>query len=107
MIFFSNEAWFHLHGEVNSRNSRYWSLHNLWLIHEVPIHDFKIGVWCNVSTDKIMGPIFFEDIISPERCMKQLNENRNNTFLQQDSTTAHTTRASMDFTREVFRDSTL
>jgi hypothetical protein len=54
-----------------------------------------------------MGPIFFEDIISPERCMKQLNENRNNTFLQQDSTTAHTTRASMDFTREVFRDSTL
>jgi hypothetical protein len=25
LIFFSDEAWFYLNGEVNTQNSRYWS----------------------------------------------------------------------------------
>ena len=60
LYFMSNEAWFHLSGYVNSQNTRYWSFENLPVIHETPLHDLKIGVWCTVSGTKIVGPIFFE-----------------------------------------------
>jgi hypothetical protein len=33
LILFSDEAWFHLNGEVNTQNSRYWSDRNPRLIH--------------------------------------------------------------------------
>jgi hypothetical protein len=49
---FSSEAWFSLHGEVgevNSQNSRYWSAESPGLIHELPLHDEKTGVWCAMS----------------------------------------------------------
>jgi len=35
LVFFCNEACFASCGEVNSRNSRYWSAENLGLVHEL------------------------------------------------------------------------
>ncbi|KAJ4430119.1 hypothetical protein ANN_22329 [Periplaneta americana] len=49
LVFFSDEAWFHLNGRVNSRNSRYWCAENPNGVYEVPHYDRKIGVWCAVS----------------------------------------------------------
>ena len=59
LYFMSDEAWFHLSGYVNSQNTRYWSSKNWHVIHEMPLHDLKIGVWCAVSGIKIVGLILF------------------------------------------------
>jgi inhibitor of nuclear factor kappa-B kinase subunit alpha len=113
LIFFSDEAWFYLNGEVNTQNSRYWSDSNPRLIHEVPLHDSKIGVWCGFRQDKIVGPIFFEGTINSQRYIlsihrpffELLNEhNRRFAFFQQDSATPHTARDSIEELRQVFRD---
>jgi hypothetical protein len=34
---------------VNSKNSQYWSAENSEIIHEIPLHDEKAGVWCAMS----------------------------------------------------------
>jgi hypothetical protein len=58
LVFISNEAWSSLHGELNSQNKWYWSAENPRLIHELPLHYEKIGVWCAISAHRITGPIF-------------------------------------------------
>jgi hypothetical protein len=49
LVVFSSGTWFSLRGEVNYQNSRYWSAGNLEFIHELPLHDEKICVWCATS----------------------------------------------------------
>ena len=41
---FSDEAWFHLSGYVNSQNFRIWASENPNAVHEEPLHSEKIGV---------------------------------------------------------------
>jgi hypothetical protein len=43
---FSDETWFHQSGYVNNQDSRIWSSENPQLLHEVPMHPEKLGVWC-------------------------------------------------------------
>ena len=57
--FFTNEAWFHLFRYVNSQNLKIWSTENLHMVHEKPLHDTEVGVWCAVPQSHIIGPIFF------------------------------------------------
>jgi hypothetical protein len=52
---------------VNLQNDRYWSSHNLRLVYRVSLHDSKIGVGCEVSTDWIILPIFCENTVNSER----------------------------------------
>jgi len=59
VTFFTDEAYFHLSGYINSQNSRVWCAHNPHAFHELPLHDDKIGVWVGVSCRRIVGPIFF------------------------------------------------
>ena len=59
VTFFTDEAWFHLLGYVNSQNSRLWSFYNSHSLHETPLHDKKVGVWVVISRCRIVGPIFF------------------------------------------------
>jgi hypothetical protein len=54
LVFFSDETWFSLCGEVNSQNNRFWSAENPRHIHEFPLHDEKIGVWCAISASRII-----------------------------------------------------
>lgn len=49
ITFFSDEAWFHLSGFINSQNYRTWSTENPRNIIEVPLHPLKIGIWVAVS----------------------------------------------------------
>lgn len=113
LIFFSDESWFHLSGYVNSQNNRYWNSQKPNLIHEQPLHDQKIGLWCAISGERIIGPIFFQETINSERYMEnilrpffdQLTE-RERAFatFQQDSATAHTAKITLQKIQEVFQD---
>jgi len=49
LYFFSYETWFSLCGEVNFENTPYWSAKNPRFIHELPLHDTVICVWCAMS----------------------------------------------------------
>jgi hypothetical protein len=49
LTFFSDEAWFHLQGYINTQNNCYWYSQNPHLTHEVPLHPVEVGVWCAVS----------------------------------------------------------
>jgi hypothetical protein len=68
--FFSEEAWFHLHGHVSSKNNLYWRPVNPHLIHEVPLHDVKVGVWCAVNAKRIIGPILYAETINSDRYVR-------------------------------------
>jgi hypothetical protein len=78
--FFPDEAWFHLHGIINTQNNCYWSSQNPHLTHEVTLHPVKVGVWCAISARKIVGPMFFNETEEERVCG----------WFQQDSATAHT-----------------
>jgi uncharacterized protein YkuJ len=43
VTFFTDEAYFHLSGYINSQNSRVYCVHNLHAFHEWPPLDEKIG----------------------------------------------------------------
>jgi hypothetical protein len=64
--FFTDEAWFHLSGYINSQNTRVWATKNLHEFLESPLHSLKIGVWCAISRKRIIGPIFFKNIINSQ-----------------------------------------
>ena len=61
MLFFSDEAHFHLSGTVNKQNSRYWSESNPQELHQRAAHDPKVTVWCAVFNFGVLGPYFFEE----------------------------------------------
>jgi len=58
VFFFTDKAWFHLNGYVNSQNTRIWAAENSHTVHEEPLHSQKIGVWCGVSRRRIICLIF-------------------------------------------------
>jgi len=109
---FSDEAWFHLSGYVNSQNSRIWASENPNAIHEEPLHSEKIGVWCGMSQRRIIGPIFFEETIKTAACMEifstfvnQLNDEELSIgYFQQDGATSHTSHANMAEIQSFFGD---
>lgn len=113
LTFFSDEAWFHLSGYINSQNMRMWSNDNPHVFTESPLHAQKIGVWMAVSRRRIIGPIFFDFTVNAERYrhnflaefVQQLNDDElRYGYFQHDGATAHTTRENIAFLREFFDD---
>lgn len=113
LLFYSDEAWLHLSGYVNSQNNRYWCAENPHQLHVRPLHDVKIGVWCAISARRIIGPIFFRETINADRYIDLIlrpffqeltEEERSNGYFMQDNATAHTANRSMEVIREVFED---
>jgi hypothetical protein len=43
-LFLSDEAWFHLSGYLNSKNTLLWSAENPSAMNKAPLHSLKIGV---------------------------------------------------------------
>lgn len=96
-FYFSDEAWFHLSGYINSQNFRTWSTENPHTFTETSLHPKKIGVWCAISRTKIIGPIFFENTINAERYadilydyIALLPRDERDAYFQQDGARAHT-----------------
>jgi hypothetical protein len=56
-----DEANFHLCGNINSQNCRYWATENPHDIHQKPLHSEKVIVWCGAASFGVTGPYFFED----------------------------------------------
>lgn len=109
IIFFSDEAWFHLSGYINSQNYRIWSAENPHAFQETSLHPLKVGVWCAVSPQRVVGPLFFDDTINAERyqeIMMQfialLEQDERDAWFQQDGATAHTAATSISFLTEFF-----
>jgi len=44
---------------INKQNSRYWGTENLLIIHEHVQFNQKVTVWCEICSEKIIGPYFF------------------------------------------------
>ena len=66
VTFFTDEAYFHLSGYVNSQNSRVWCAHNPHACHESLLHDKNIGVWVAMSRRRIVGPIFSSETLNSQ-----------------------------------------
>lgn len=109
--FFTDEAWFHLSGYVNSQNYRTWSTENPHVLVETSLHPIKIGIWVAMSRRRVIGPIFFEETINAERyrqnilnpfiaALHPLEMQRG--YFQQDGATAHTAAATLQYLEEHF-----
>jgi len=57
----TDEANFHICGNVNSQNCPYRVTENPRDIHQKTLHFEKFIVWCGVATFEVTGPYFFED----------------------------------------------
>ena len=110
--FYSDEAWFHLSGYVNSQNSRSWSVLNPFELHESPLHPLKVGVWIAMSRRKIIGPFFFEETVNSNRYIAILSkfigelsdDEKSRAVFQQDGATAHTSNVTLTWLRCNFGD---
>lgn len=113
----SDEAHFTLSGGVNKQNCRFYATENPQLIHEEPLYDQKLTVWCGMCADMVIGPYFFEDddgkttTVNGERYRAMIKDivmpivRRNglvNYWFQQDGATCHTARATINFLRPLF-----
>jgi hypothetical protein len=63
---FSNEAWFHLSGYVNSQNTCLWGSETPHAVFEEPLHSQKVGVFCALSQQRIIGPMFFDKTVTSQ-----------------------------------------
>lgn len=118
LVFFSDEAHFHISGCVNKQNMRYWSGDNPRELHEKPLHCERVTVWCAFSKAGIIGPYFFEEnnravTVNSERYTEMIREfflpkleemDLGDVWFQQDGATAHTARCSMELLRENFHE---
>lgn len=116
LVFFSDEAHFHISGCVNKQNMRYWAATNPRELHERPLHSDRVTVWCAISRVGIIGPYFFQDngravTVNSDRYLTMLQQfflpaleemDVGNAWFQQDGATAHTSRVSMNFLRQAF-----
>jgi hypothetical protein len=60
-VLMTDEANFHLCGNVNFQNCRYWATKNPRDIQQQPLHSEKVIVWCGVASFGVIGHYFFED----------------------------------------------
>jgi hypothetical protein len=61
VVMMSDEEHFHLNGFVNKQNCRFRSAVKPREVHQRPLHNSKVTVWCGVSKLGIVGPYLFEE----------------------------------------------
>lgn len=100
-IIFTDEATFSTNGVVSSQNTRYWAAENPhWVINCKDQYVAKVNVWCGILNNKILGPVFLENL-NAETFLNLLNNyldgflmdlpllQRVNLFFQLDGAPAH------------------
>ncbi|GBN57629.1 hypothetical protein AVEN_214645-1 [Araneus ventricosus] len=60
-IFWTDEAYFHLQGPVNTQNCRIWARENPFQMQPLLLHSQKVTVWCGFTAAFIVGHFFFEE----------------------------------------------
>ncbi|GFX85631.1 transposable element Tc3 transposase [Trichonephila clavipes] len=113
-ILISDEVNFWLNGYVNKQNCRIWSEANPQVYVETPL-----PVWCALWAGEIIGPYFFKNdeghnvTVNGDRYRAMItnffNPELNNhdvqeLWFQQDGTTCHTARATIDLLKDTFGD---
>jgi hypothetical protein len=96
-------AWFHLSGDVNSQNTRLWGSENPHALFEEPFHSQKVGVLCALSQRRIIGPMFFDTVVTSQVYIELFREFVNQLddqeltlgHYQQDGTTSYTSDVSI------------
>jgi hypothetical protein len=66
VMFYSDRAWYTLSGFINSQNNRYRSIENPHAVHEVQLHDLKVGIWCAVSVQRTIQLMSFHKTVTSE-----------------------------------------
>ncbi|GFY16566.1 putative transposable element [Trichonephila clavipes] len=112
-ILFSDEAHFWLNGYVNKQNCCIWSVANPQVYVETPLHPEKLTVWFALWAGGIIGPYFFKNnvtvngdryraIITNSFIPELNNHDVQELRFQQDGTTCHTARATIDLLKDTF-----
>ncbi|GFY22248.1 putative DD41D transposase [Trichonephila clavipes] len=116
-ILFSDEAHFWLNGYVNKQNCRIWSEANPQVYVETPLHPERLTVWCALWAGGIIGPYFFKNdeghnisvngywyraMITNFFIPELNNHDVQELWFQQDGTTCHTARATIDLLKDTF-----
>ena len=57
---FKDEATFHVSGRVNTHNCLIWGTENAHVSYELKRASPKENLWCEVTSEKVYGPFFFE-----------------------------------------------
>jgi hypothetical protein len=118
-ILVTDEADFHLCGNVNSQNCCYWANENSRKIQRQLLHSEKVTVWCGVASFGVIGLYFFEDkagravtvnsahytemlhtFLEPE--LQRLGVETQTLWFQQDRAMAHTARNAMRVLKDMF-----
>jgi hypothetical protein len=110
MAWFTYEARFHLSGYVKSQITRIWASENPHAFSETPLHPQKVGVWCAISAERVIGPIFFERTVNSDvykdifmTYLEQLDDTAlTKGYFQQDGATCHTSSDSMALINSFF-----
>ncbi|GFX31476.1 putative DD41D transposase [Trichonephila clavipes] len=115
----SDEAHFWLNGDVSKQNCRIWSEANPQVYVETPLHSEKLTVWCALWAGGIIGPYFFKNdeehnvTVNGDRYRAMItnffipelnNHDVQELWFQQDGTTCHTARATIDLLKDTFGD---
>ncbi|GFX46997.1 DUF4817 domain-containing protein [Trichonephila clavipes] len=118
-ILFSDEAHFWLNGYVNKQNCHIWSEANLQVYVETPLHPEKLTVWCALRAGGFIGPYFFKNdeghnvTVNGHRYRAMItnffipelnNHDVQELWFQQDGTTCHTARTTIDLLKDTFGD---
>lgn len=116
-LIMSDEAHFQLNGFVNKQNCRIWATENPRAVHQRQLHPLKCTVWCGISSERIIGPYFFENTRGDgvtvngalyrtmlENFLRPAVQNHPQLWFQQDGATAHTARDTMAVLRDIFGD---
>jgi hypothetical protein len=48
---------------LHLQNNRYWSSENPHALIQLPLYDHKTSIWCVISANHIIGPIFYEELL--------------------------------------------
>jgi hypothetical protein len=70
----THEAYFHLDGNVNNYNFRILSQSNPNVVVKKQLKLPKVHVWCRISSNKIIGPFFFDSKVNGERYLDMLQQ---------------------------------
>ncbi|GFX85459.1 uncharacterized protein TNCV_3716311 [Trichonephila clavipes] len=110
---------FWLNGYVNKQNCRIWSEVNPQVYVETPLHPEKLTVWWALWAGGIIGPYFFKNdeghnvTVNGDRYRAMItnffipelnNHDVQELWFQQDGTTCHTARATIDLLKDTFGD---